>query len=117
VDHQAVVVDAGGPPLEQRRHDGDVMLLRRGGDRLAGRARHGLRQLEQLRVLDLAEVRRGEQLGEDDDLGAARGGVRDGRAGLRDVGGLVGAHRHLDQAERDGVRRHAPKLAGWRDAH
>ena len=64
VDHRrAVVIDARRPPLEERGHDGQLPLRGQLGQGLAGLAGDRLGQVEEGRVLPLAEVLGAEELG------------------------------------------------------
>ena len=101
-DGGGVVIQPLGALLEERGDDDDAELGRERGERLGGRARDRLGQVEEPVVLHLAEVLAAEELLQADDLGAPRGGIPDALHGLPHVdvgfdGALV-----LYQAERHG---------------
>ena len=100
-DGGAVVIEAGRAPLEDRRHHDDARLAGRAPERLRARARHRLREVEQGRVLLLAEVGRAVELGQADDLGPGSGGGGYSRGRLAQVLGGLARHRHLDEPDAD----------------
>ena len=86
--------------LEERERQHDVQLPR---ERLEARdervAFERMRAREELLALRLRPVVALEQLRQQDDRGAPRGGVADHRDRLRDVGLERVGHSHLDDAE------------------
>ena len=69
-DGGGVVVQAEGAALEERRHHHHARLLGRAAERFRARAGDGLGEVEEARVLLLAEVGRAVQLGQADDVRA-----------------------------------------------
>src|SRR5262249_10212879 len=93
-----VVVEAGSSTLENRGdHDGPG-LAGRASKAVSGGARNWLCQLEQRRVLALAEILGTEEFGQADDAGAALGGLFDQRNGALEIDVRQRVDRHLNQA-------------------
>src|SRR5262249_11305777 len=106
-DGGRVVVDAGGPALEDGGDHGDAGLARDAPQRLGGRPRDWLGEVEAGRVLALAEVGRAEELGGTDDSGATtRSLAYPCRCG-REVLGRIGGAAHLDETDAECRRRRA----------
>jgi hypothetical protein len=97
--HRRVVVDALGPPLEERAHQRHAVGGGRLGQRLAGGAGHGLGQVEVGRILALGEVARAEELRQTDEAGAAARGLLHPRQGPGQVCVRIVAAAHLHEAD------------------
>ena len=100
-DGGGVVINAGGPLLEQRGNDDDPVFFRQFLESIGARPGNFLRQLEILVVLALAEILRAEQLLRADDLRAVFRGALDERDGLFKVRVRIGRHAGLDEPEFD----------------
>ena len=103
-DDGRVVVDPRRPALEDRADHDHARLSGDLGERLGGRARDRLGQVEAGGVLGLAEIRRAEQLGQAGDLDAAVRGIAQHRARPAQVVVRVGRASHLDQAHGERAR-------------
>src|SRR5262249_53822621 len=71
-DGCAVVVEAGGPPLEDRSNNTYIVIPGGAAESLSRGPRNGLGQIEYGDVLALAEILRSEELGQADDAGPLR---------------------------------------------
>src|SRR6202171_2749903 len=109
-DRRAVVVEAPRALLEDGRHHRYAGLPRLRRQPLRRRARHRLGQVEERRVLALAEIVRAEQLGKAHHLRSLARGFLDARGGLLEVRGGIGRHGHLHQGHAEVVRRHGPRF-------
>ena len=78
-----------------------LVLLRERLERLGGRARNRLGELEEAVILDLAEILRAEQLLRADDLRPAIGRLLDERELPGEIGLGILAARHLCQRDAD----------------
>jgi hypothetical protein len=110
VDHRrGVVIDAGSAALEHRHDDHHAQLTRELLHAFGNRSRNRLRQVEAFGVVNLAEVRRVEQLLHANDLCAAGRSVADGRFVCRH--GRIAAirHRELNQTDLVGFLAHDAK--------
>ena len=99
-DGRRVAIDAGGLALEERDDEDDRELLGQRLHRIGCRPRNGLREIEPLARLDLAEIRRVEELFQADDLGTAPRGVTDQALGPRNVASGIGVGVILDEPDR-----------------
>src|SRR5262249_55259906 len=100
VEHRrAVVVEARGPPFEDRRDDGDAQPPRRLRQRLRGRTGYRLCEVEGGGILLLAEVLGPEELRQADDLGSGGGRFFDASDGAGEVLRRIGAAPHLDEPD------------------
>ena len=127
IDHGGVVIEPGGPALEQRTDQYDIEFGGQCRQAAAGRAVERLGQIEYRRVLVLTEIVAGMQLLEQHQLGALGREFADARFGLVEAFCLVGPGALLDQAngeglghaitpERQRLRRcqHRCRRRGWR---
>ena len=102
VDHDGrVVVQPGGAPLEQRRHDHHAEFPGQRAQNLAGWPRDFLREREILVVLLLAEILRGVKFWQADDFGPLAGGLADFLDRPGTVFGGGGGATHLHERETD----------------
>jgi hypothetical protein len=111
-DHGGVVIQPGRALFEQRGdHDRPVFASQR-AQRIGRGAWDGLGQPEKPVVLDLAEVLRPEQLLGADDASAAFHGALGEPQLMLEVGGRVGAARHLGEADTNDAGRRRSGAAG-----
>ena len=101
---RAVVVQPGGAPLEDRRDDRDAVAPRGLTESLGRRSRHRLGQVEDRRVLALAEVTRPEELRQADDPGPGARRLADPGNRPVEVLSRVFQARHLDEPDRELLR-------------
>ena len=98
-DGGGVVVEAGGSSFEEGGDEDDLFFADDGGEAFGGGAGDGFGEGEEGVVFALAEVLGGEEFGEADEVGSGAGGFADAVGGFVEVGGGVGGHGHLDEAD------------------
>jgi hypothetical protein len=108
-----VVMDARGPPLEERGHQHDLPRCRELGERLGGGSGNRLSQIEARRILALAGIARAEELRETHQLGPRGRRLLDPRQGLLQVLPRILGAAHLHQPDRKQVR-HGARLCSSR---
>jgi len=104
-----VAVKARAPFFEKGSDDDHPAFTRQLRHRVRARPGNLLRELEVFVVLHLAEVLRGEELLQADDLRAAIGGFAHLGQGLGEIFLPLHGAAHLDESESDFGRRHAKR--------
>ena len=102
IDHHcAVVIQAGGPALEDRRDHHHVLLSRDLCDGLGGRSRHRLSQVEPGGILALTEVGVPEQFRQANHPCATTCCLLNAGDRSREAFLALGCAGHLDEAHRE----------------
>ena len=92
------MIKPGRPALEEGSDHHHLFLPRDSGKPLRGRARDGLRQIEERGIFALAEILSAEELRQADDVCAAARGFANPVGSFIQVGIRVGRAGHLHQA-------------------
>jgi hypothetical protein len=93
-----VVVEPGCAALEEGSDHHYLFLSRDSGKALRGRARNGLRQIEELGIFALTKILSAEELREADDVCSAAGGFAHPVSGFVEIRVGVGRAGHLHRA-------------------